>query len=82
MEGMVNEPICRVRSKGKIASQNFPIPSKKYAIKPIALMTAKRIMMFLEYTPPLPLKRVSTQEAPVITLDRRIQRAKKTMINT
>ncbi len=82
MDGILNEPIFTVRSKGRMASQNFPIPSKKYAIKPIALMTAKRMMMFLEYTPPLPLKRVSTHEAPVITLERRIQMAKKIMINT
>jgi len=60
----------------------FPFPSKKYAIKPIALMTAKRMMMFLEYTPPLPLKRFSIHEAPVITLELRIQMAKKIMKNT
>ena len=36
------------KSQGRIESQNFPIPSKKYATKPIALTTAKTIIIFFD----------------------------------
>ena len=65
-----------------MAAQNLPIPSKKYAINPMDPITAKTMMIFFDKKPPLPLKRVRIQEAPVITLERLIQTAKNIITKT
>ena len=45
-------------------------------------MTAKIIIIFLDKKPPLPLKRVRIQDAPVITLERLIQTARNIITKT